>query len=85
PIYADVIAWERQAGARLPQDRAFERAFRLADTHQHLGQLQQASEQAFEALWRQLGLSVDWSMTYATISRAAQRVRSEEHTSELQS
>jgi valyl-tRNA synthetase len=31
-------------------------------------------EQAFEALWRQLGLSVDWSMTYATISRASQRV-----------
>ncbi len=31
-------------------------------------------EQAFERLWRQLGLSVDWSMTYATIGRRAQRV-----------
>jgi valyl-tRNA synthetase len=31
-------------------------------------------EKAFEALWRRLGLSVDWSMTYATISRTAQRV-----------
>ena len=31
-------------------------------------------EKAFESLWRQLGLSVDWSMTYATISRASQRV-----------
>jgi valyl-tRNA synthetase len=31
-------------------------------------------EKAFEALWRQLGLSVDWSMTYATISRSSQRV-----------
>src|SRR5690242_10278103 len=31
-------------------------------------------EQAFEHLWRYLGLSVDWSMTYATISRDAQRV-----------
>ncbi len=31
-------------------------------------------EKAFEALWRRLGLSVDWSMTYATISRASQRV-----------
>ena len=31
-------------------------------------------EKVFEALWRQLGLSVDWSMTYATISRASQRV-----------
>ncbi len=31
-------------------------------------------ERAFEALWRHLGLSVDWSMTYATISKASQRV-----------
>ena len=31
-------------------------------------------EKAFEALWRYLGLSVDWTRTYATIGRAAQRV-----------
>src|SRR3989454_8578237 len=31
-------------------------------------------EKAFEELWRHLGLSVDWSMTYATIGRRAQRV-----------
>jgi valyl-tRNA synthetase len=31
-------------------------------------------EKAFEHLWKHLGLSVDWSMTYATISRRAQRV-----------
>src|SRR3954451_11653401 len=31
-------------------------------------------EKAFEALWRSLGLSVDWSMTYATIGRRAQRI-----------
>ena len=31
-------------------------------------------EKAFEKLWRYLGLSVDWSMTYATIGRDAQRV-----------
>jgi valyl-tRNA synthetase len=31
-------------------------------------------EKAFEDLWRFLGLSVDWSMTYATIGRRAQRV-----------
>src|SRR5262245_42151891 len=31
-------------------------------------------EKAFEQLWRYLGLSVDWSMTYATIDRRAQRV-----------
>ncbi len=31
-------------------------------------------EVVFEHLWRQLGLSVDWSLTYATIGREAQRV-----------
>jgi valyl-tRNA synthetase len=30
-------------------------------------------EQAFEQLWRHLGLSVDWSLTYATIGKPAQR------------
>ena len=30
-------------------------------------------EKAFEHLWRYLGLSVDWSKTYATIDRRAQR------------
>ena len=33
-----------------------------------------ADEQAFEELWRRLGLSVDWSMTYTTIGQRAQRV-----------
>jgi len=31
-------------------------------------------EKAFEHLWRHLGLSVDWSMTYATIDRRSQRM-----------
>jgi len=31
-------------------------------------------EKAFEQLWRYLGLSVDWSATYATIDRRSQRV-----------
>jgi valyl-tRNA synthetase len=31
-------------------------------------------EKAFEQLWKALGLSVDWSMTYATIGLRAQRV-----------
>ncbi len=31
-------------------------------------------EKVFEDLWRFLGLSVDWSMTYATIGERAQRV-----------
>ncbi|HVC68454.1 MAG TPA: valine--tRNA ligase, partial [Acidimicrobiales bacterium] len=30
-------------------------------------------EKAFEAVWRRVGLSVDWSMTYVTIGPAAQR------------
>jgi valyl-tRNA synthetase len=31
-------------------------------------------EKAFEALWKFLGLSVDWSLTYATVGPRAQRV-----------
>jgi len=31
-------------------------------------------EKAFEELWKHLGLSVDWSMTYATIDERCQRV-----------
>ena len=37
-------------------------------------QLTVEDEQVFEHLWRTLGLSVDWSHTYATISERAQRV-----------
>jgi valyl-tRNA synthetase len=37
-------------------------------------ELTERDEQAFEALWRTLGLSVDWSMTYTTIGRLAQRI-----------
>ena len=36
--------------------------------------LTESDEQAFEALWRTLGLSVDWSMTYTTIGKRAQRI-----------
>ena len=31
-------------------------------------------ERAFENLWRRLGLSVDWSMTYSTVGERARRV-----------
>ncbi|MGH3687346.1 MAG: valine--tRNA ligase [Pseudonocardiaceae bacterium] len=31
-------------------------------------------EKSFEELWRRLGLSVDWSMTYTTIGKQSQRV-----------
>jgi len=37
-------------------------------------QLTAEDEKAFERLWKYLGLSVDWSMTYATIGRRSQRV-----------
>src|ERR671925_1247968 len=36
-------------------------------------QLTMEDEQAFEALFRRLGLSVDWSLTYATIGERARR------------
>jgi valyl-tRNA synthetase len=36
--------------------------------------LTKEDERAFEQLWKTLGLSVDWSMTYATIGKRAQRV-----------
>jgi valyl-tRNA synthetase len=36
--------------------------------------LTEQDERAFEVLWRRLGLSVDWSMTYTTIGARAQRV-----------
>jgi valyl-tRNA synthetase len=37
-------------------------------------QLTESDEQAFEDLWRGLGLSVDWAMTYTTIGPLAQRI-----------
>ncbi len=36
--------------------------------------LTEEDEKVFEALWRQLGLSVDWSMTYQTIDARARAV-----------
>ncbi len=36
--------------------------------------LTEEDEKAFEHLWKYLGLSVDWSMTYATIGQRAQRI-----------
>ncbi|HEV2894526.1 MAG TPA: class I tRNA ligase family protein, partial [Actinomycetota bacterium] len=35
--------------------------------------LTDADEQVFETLWRQLGLSVDWTLAYATIGERARR------------
>ncbi|MDH3254883.1 MAG: valine--tRNA ligase [Acidobacteriota bacterium] len=37
-------------------------------------ELTEIDEQAFEDLWKHLGLSVDWSLTYTTIGEVAQRI-----------
>ena len=37
-------------------------------------QLTIEDEKAFEHLWRHLGLSIDWSMTYQTIGKPSQRI-----------
>ena len=37
-------------------------------------ELTEIDEQAFENLWRRLGLSVDWQLTYTTIGEVAQRI-----------
>ena len=36
--------------------------------------LTEVDEKAFEDLWKHLGLSIDWSLTYTTIGEVAQRV-----------
>ena len=37
-------------------------------------QLTEVDEQAFENLWRRLGLSVDWTLLYSTVSPTTQRI-----------
>lgn len=37
-------------------------------------ELTATDEKVFEQLWRTLGLSVDWSLTYSTVSQKAQRI-----------
>ncbi|GAB3263899.1 valine--tRNA ligase [Kineosporia babensis] len=37
-------------------------------------QLTATDEKVFEQLWRTLGLSVDWSLTYATVSQYSQKI-----------
>ncbi len=38
------------------------------------GKLTQFDEQAFEELWRRVGISVDWSLLYTTISARSRRI-----------
>ena len=42
------------------------------------GRMTVEDEKAFEELWRRLGLSVDWGLTYTTIGRTAQAVSQRE-------
>ncbi|MFI5496509.1 valine--tRNA ligase [Actinoplanes sp. NPDC051859] len=47
------------------------------------GRLTAEDEQVFEALWRRLGLSVDWALTYTTIGPKAQAVSQREFLANL--
>src|SRR5690606_23309315 len=67
----------------LPYDPEFEAPSQPFDPPKHISRrnfielchgLTAEDEKAFEDLWRALGLSVDWSMTYATIDDHCQRV-----------
>ncbi|MBM3675115.1 MAG: valine--tRNA ligase [Actinobacteria bacterium] len=67
----------------LPYDPSFEPPERAGDEPIHLPRknfvelclhLTAEDEQAFERLWRRVGLSVDWELTYTTIGDDAQRV-----------
>jgi valyl-tRNA synthetase len=65
----------------LPTERLIEQ--RLGQTAESMGHtafvaacetLSRETEQEYAALWRRLGLSVDWRYTYRTIDAAAQRI-----------
>ena len=59
-----------------PPERAGERPIRISRRNfvELCVALTAEDEKAFERLWRTLGLSVDWSLTYTTIGERAQRV-----------
>jgi valyl-tRNA synthetase len=67
----------------LPHDPAFEppsapqdppRPIARGNFVEHCEGLVVEDEAQFEALWRRLGLSVDWTLTYTTIGATAQRI-----------
>src|ERR1700730_3187508 len=47
--------------------------------------LTREDERAFEELWRRLGLSVDWEMTYTTIGKVSQRISQRSFLRDLES
>jgi valyl-tRNA synthetase len=66
PYDPDLVPPARPDRGKLPVSRPnfIELCRRLTD----------ADEQVFERLWRRLGLSVDWTLAYATIGQRARRV-----------
>ncbi len=48
--YPDVLAWQERLGSGPGAAQRFEHAFRLADTHRHLGDLDSATDQALRAI-----------------------------------
>ena len=65
---------ERQAVLVSAREREANRSSQQAQAASAQAQSAEERAKAFEALWLRLGLSVDWSMTYATISKRAQKV-----------
>ncbi|MCU0270900.1 MAG: valine--tRNA ligase [Acidimicrobiales bacterium] len=72
-----------QCDPSLPYDPDFEPPAEPFDPQRHISRrnfvelchhLTAQDEVAFEELWRTLGLSVDWSRTYATIDERSQRI-----------
>jgi len=68
---------------RVPYDPGFEPARQPFDPPRSISRrnfielclrLTAEDERAFEELWRRLGLSVDWEMTYTTIGETARRI-----------
>src|SRR5438309_2349112 len=72
------VAYDPELTARLPAEPAGSDGEPVAVSRPNFVELclrlTESDEQVFEALWRTLGLSVDWSMTYTTIGRPAQRI-----------
>ncbi len=48
--YGDVLAWQKRMGSGPASAQRFEHAYRLADTHRHLGDLAAATDEAVRAL-----------------------------------
>jgi valyl-tRNA synthetase len=67
-----------QAGLEPPEQPAKDRADYVRMSRPNFIELCErllvVDEQAFEATWRHLGLSIDWSMTYATIDERCRRI-----------